>query len=494
MAIWLTLVVVAVKKNEWVRMTRGHYKGDLALVKSVRDSGLKCVVQCLPRIDFTLSGLSPEDARIRRRTVRPPQKFFNAQEVAAMGKTTVRQRFPGLDIFCDYFEGNYYHDGYLLKEMTVGSMIKPCNDDDPPTLDELQRFRRSQKAKGETEYDEGGMDENEGSKLAGSLLDELTELQGKTGLSKTKKSSGGGLLIGDTVEVIEGDLVGLRGKLVSIDGTSVKVKPTNNNVDLGGMEEVEFLAAQVRKHIAVGAHVKVMDGRYANETGNVVAVEQLEGETDCTAVVLTDITNKEITVRTSQLRESAEMASGQDKLAGYELYDLVVLSGGGSTNEVGVIVRVGREDFTVVNNHGITREVRPEELRGKQNQRSNRALAVDVQANQIRVGDQVTVTEGPHKGKTATIKRMNRTQLFLYSQTRTENAGVFVVRSRSVMLAGSRSQRSSGGGDGGMSPFSTPRSQSGGPPGGARGESIENGVVFESSKPLRRVQASAMML
>ena len=451
-------------------MTRGHYKGDLALVKSVRDSGLKCVVQCVPRVDLTLSSLPPEEARVRRRTVRPPQKFFNPQEVAAMGKQSLnRQRFPGLDIFCDHFEGSYYSDGYLLKEMTVGSMVKPCTESDPPTLDELQRFRRSQKSKND-QYDDDEDEENEGSKLAASLLDELSELQGKTGLTKTKKGGSGGLLIGDTVEVIEGDLVGLRGKLISLDGSTVKVRPTNNKVDLGGTEEVEFLSNQVRKYIAVGAHVKVMDGRYANETGNVVAVEQLEGETDCTAVVLTDITNKEITVRTSQLRESAEMASGQDKLAGYELFDLVVLSGGGSSNEVGVIVRVGREDFTVINNHGIIREVRPEELRGKRNGASTRALAVDVQGNQIRVGDQVSVTEGPHKGKQATIKRMSRTQLFLYSQTRTENAGVFVVRSRSCLLAGSRSASRGGGGDGGASPFSTPRSVSSSGAGGQRGK------------------------
>lgn len=70
-------------------------------------------------------------------------------------------------------------------------------------------------------------------------------------------------------------------------------------------------------------------------------------------------------VRVSQLQESAEVASGQDKLAGYELHDIVGLSGGGSLNEVGVIVRVGREEFTVMNNHGIIREVRPEELRGR---------------------------------------------------------------------------------------------------------------------------------
>lgn len=171
-------------------------------------------------------------------------------------------------------------------------------------------------------------------------------------------------------------------------------------------------------------------------------------------------------MRTSQLRESTEQNSGQDKLQGYELYDLVVLSGGGSANEVGVIVRVGREDFTVINNHGIVREIRPEELRGKRNSTSNRAVALDVQGNQIRVGDTVNVAEGPHKGKSATIKRMSRSQLFLYSQTRSEHAGVFVVRSRSCVLAGSRAQSRGAAGDGGMSPFSTPQSQSRGPVGG----------------------------
>jgi transcription elongation factor SPT5 len=437
-------------------MTRGHYKGDLALVKAVKESGLKCIVQCVPRLDLTLADLPPEQARIRRRTVRPPQKFFSVQEIAALGRQSLRrQRFPGLDLYCDFFEGQYYHDGYLLKEMTVGSMVKPTTDDDPPSLDVLQRFQR-RKASGSNNNDDE--DTNEGSKMAASLLDELANLQDETGLGKTSQSNG--LLVGDTVEVIEGDLVGMRGKLVSMDGTTVKIKPSNTAVDL--TDEVEFLANQVRKYIPVGAHVKVTDGRYANETGVVVAVEQLEGEPDFTAVVLTDVTNKEITVRTSQLRESAEVATGQDKLQGYELYDLVVLSGGGSANEVGVIVRVGREDFTVINNHGIAREVRPEELRGKRNSTSGRAVALDVQGNQIRVGDSVNVAEGPHKGKTATIKRMSRAQLFLHSQTRSEHAGVFVVRSRSCVLAGTRTQNRGAASDGGASPFATPQSQSSG--------------------------------
>ncbi len=375
-----------------------------------------------------------------------------------MGKQRLRQRFPAMDLYCDYFENSYYHDGYMLKEVTVGSMVKPCTEEDKPTLDELQRFRKRSKGAN----DEDGADENEGSKMAASLLDELTKLQETTGLGKVASSSNG-LLIGDTIEVIEGDLVGMRGKLMSMDGTTVKIKPNDASLDLGGAGEIEFLASQVRKFIEVGAHVKVTDGRYANETGTVVAVEQMDGETDFTAVVLTDVTNKEISVRTSQLRESAEVSSGGDTLAGYELYDLVVLSGGGSANEVGVIVRVGREDFTVINNHGIARDVRPEELRGKRNQTSNRAVALDVQGNQIRTGDQVNVAEGPHKGKTATIKRMSRAQLFLHSQTRSEHAGVFVVRSRSCVLAGTRQQSRGPGGDAGMSPFSTPQSQARGP-------------------------------
>jgi transcription elongation factor SPT5 len=240
--------------------------------------------------------MPPEEARIRRRTVRPPQKFFNEQELAAMGKQRLRQRFPALDLYCDYFENNYYHDGYLLKEVTVGSMVKPCTGEDPPTLDELQRFRK-RSSKGLNNNDDAGQDENEGSKMAASLLDELTELQGKTGLGKNSNAASGGLLIGDTVEIIEGDLVGMRGKLMSMDGSTVKVRPNDSTIDLGGTGEVEFLATQVRKFIAVGAHVKVTDGRYANETGTVVAVEQMEGETDFTAVVLTDVTNKEISGR-----------------------------------------------------------------------------------------------------------------------------------------------------------------------------------------------------
>ena len=182
------------------------------------------------------------------------------------------------------------------------------------------------------------------------------------------------------------------------------------------------------------------------------------------------MTSKEISVRVTQIVESADVSTGQAKLQGYELFDLVGLSGGGATNEVGVVVRVGREEvrtcfvtfsrqitncktcgsltchfahrslqFEVVNNHGQNRTVRPEELRGKRNTSSLRAAAMDFQGNHVRVGDSVNVIEGAHKNKSATIKHIHRAQLFLHSQMRTENAGIFIARARSCsLLAGTR--------------------------------------------------------
>ncbi len=49
--------------------------------------------------------------------------------------------------------------------------------------------------------------------------------------------------------------------------------------------------------------------------------------------------------------KSKEVARGLDQLGGYELYDLVMLSG----NEVGVVVEVGKEQLRVLLQNGEVR-------------------------------------------------------------------------------------------------------------------------------------------
>ena len=89
----------------------------------------------------------------------------------------------------------------------------------------------------------------------------MSELQGKSGLSSIGASDGG-LLVGDKIEVVEGDLVQMKGKIISMDSTTIKITPLDRSLDVG-LSEIEFLKSQVRKYIAEGFHVKVMSGRYA---------------------------------------------------------------------------------------------------------------------------------------------------------------------------------------------------------------------------------------
>ena len=75
-----------------------------------------------------------------------------------MGIPTTPQRFLGLDLFCNVLEGDYFHEGFQLKEMAVGTMVKKITDETSPTLHELQGFRKASKSVGE----EDGGEENEG--------------------------------------------------------------------------------------------------------------------------------------------------------------------------------------------------------------------------------------------------------------------------------------------------------------------------------------------
>ena len=75
---------------------------------------------------------------------------------------------------------------------------------------------------------------------------------------------------GDNVEVCEGELKNLTGKIVSTDGAIIKVIPNSKDFK----QIVEFKVSELRKYFTVGAQVKVIAGRYKDDTGLVVRVEQ----------------------------------------------------------------------------------------------------------------------------------------------------------------------------------------------------------------------------
>ena len=187
-------------------------------------------------------------------------------------------------------------------------------------------------------------------------------------------------------------------------------------------------------------HIKVVEGEYAGETGVVVAVVEPEDPNtppsalnDTTSViVLTDLSAREITCRLADIQESSAVSQGLNSLMGYELYDLVAVE----QNVAGVVVHVGRTELRILDNHAALRTIKPEQLRGKLNRKSMTAVALDSQTNTISPGIMVTILDGPHKKTDSTVKHIFKHFLFLHANSRIENAGMIVVRARTVKVTG----------------------------------------------------------
>ena len=94
---------------------------------------------------------------------------------------------------------------------------------------------------------------------------------------------------GDNVEVVEGELVNLMGRVTRVDGTRVSVQPTHDELK----DELEFFAHELKKFFRQGDHVKVIAGRFEGDTGLIVRVEEN------LIVLFSDLTMHELKVSTS---------------------------------------------------------------------------------------------------------------------------------------------------------------------------------------------------
>lgn len=381
--------------GSFARMKRaGLYKGDLCKVLEVVDSGTRALIQLLPRLDPTvMAGGVPQRYN---KGQRPGQNLFAAGNV--QGEIS-RRRHPLTQEMMDVYESEFYKDGFLIKEVSIQTMLQ--TEDIVPTLDEMNKF-------------------NETSGLDG----------GGHGVAAWSKEVE--LAKGDTVRVIEGDLMNLMGVVVGTNAgnDTVKVMPLHAEIR---DTILDFQLKQLMKYVKVGDHIKVVSGRYSGETGTVVSVDE-SSSVEPIAIVLVDSMAKEIQVRVRDVQESAEVSTGLDSLKGKELYDLVALPHG----DVGVITHVGRESFKVILQTGHSRDVTDQEIQRKL--QSSRAAALDKQKNHITPGEMVSVVDGMHKGQSGTIKHLYRSFVFLHNNKISTNSGIFVAKSRHVVLAGSRAR------------------------------------------------------
>lgn len=104
---------------------------------------------------------------------------------------------------------------------------------------------------------------------------------------------------------------------------------------------------------------------------------------------------------------------------------------------VGVIVKVDRDTFRVLDQNGEVRTIQPHQITNKRD--SKRAVATDANGNSIQSGD--TVIEKDGERRSGNILHLYRQLVFLHSREYLQNFGVWVTRTRSVASVAAKGGR-----------------------------------------------------
>uniref|UniRef100_A0A8C1Q3W7 Transcription elongation factor SPT5 n=1 Tax=Cyprinus carpio TaxID=7962 RepID=A0A8C1Q3W7_CYPCA len=339
--------VTNLKPKSWVRLKRGLYKDDIAQVDYVEPSQNTISLKMIPRIDLDRikARMSMKDWFAKRKKLkRPTQRLFDAEKIRSLGGEVSH------DGDFMIFEGNRYsRKGFLFKSFAMSAVVRDSSH--------LLWF-----------WVQRGLTLNHNDFI------------------NTGKEREHNLQAGDNVEVCEGELINLQGKILSVDGNKITIMPKHEDLK----DPLEFPAHELRKYFRMGDHVKVIAGRFEGDTGLIVRVEENF------VILFSDLTMHELKVLPRDLQLCSETASGVDAGGQHEWGELVQLD----PQTVGVIVRLERETFQVLNMHGKVLTVRHQAVNRRKDNRF--AVALDSEQNNIHVKDIVKVIDGPHSVKFAT--------------------------------------------------------------------------------------------
>lgn len=421
--------IIQVKPKSWVRIKRGIYKEDVAQVDYVNTARNQITLKIIPRIDYTIQrGIMrnvTDAGEKRKKKRRPAQKMFDKETLQMNGAEITQDG----DFYV--FENQRYRSGFLYKTMAMSAIV---TDGVKPTLSELERF--------EISVDDADLE---------------------LGRSTAKEEIVHSFIPGDMVRVAEGELINLLGKILSVDGNTITIQPKHDDLK----DPLEFTAAELQKYFKVGDHAKVIKGKYEGDTGLIVRVEEN------VIVLFSDLTFHELKAKPDDLQLCSDMSTGVDSMGQHQWGDMVSLD----PLTVGVIVRLERESFAVLNQHGKVVQVKPQAVTKK---KGRSPVALDSEQNQIQTNDIVKVIEGEFEGKQGEIKHLYRGHAFIHCKLVLENGGLFVAKSKQLLMAGGSKANTAmnmGGGIPGFAPMSPRITSPGrdGPGGGAGSASPSRG-------------------
>ncbi|VDN98167.1 unnamed protein product [Rodentolepis nana] len=315
------------KPKQWVRIKGGRYKNDLARVESVEDAQNIVWLKLVPRIDYErkrnrmfesepVNGDPSLSANRKFNWKRPPAALFDPTKVSDRISTSGRYVV---------FEGNQYDSaGFLLKDFRINTVI---SEGIRPTLAELELFNQ--------------MPDGVELAAAAASVASKSSTAPKLGPNGEVLSGDYDFLPGDIVEVCDGELKNLRGTVTSTEPNGrIIVQPSHNDLK----EPIPFNTHELRKYFEQGDHVRVINGRYRNETGLLLVYEPN------ICLVLPDSGMSEIRVAPRDLRLWQDRAGPTDpgNPGGVQLNEFVQID----AQNAGVVIQMDRESISILTCHG----------------------------------------------------------------------------------------------------------------------------------------------
>ncbi|KAG6836571.1 hypothetical protein H0H93_006595 [Arthromyces matolae] len=215
----------------WLRLTCSPYKGDLALVKKIKDSGVEVLV--VPRLQLQKIATSPPKKRKRaegasKKKGRPDATLFDIHKVSAIfGVNTIQQK--GVNEYM--FKQKRFIDG--LHCLRITDEFRP--EAAIPTPSELDLFKTSRF-------------------ISPEFGTQTAEIMAAFRLS-----------VGDFVKVVQGDAQGAVGKITDVSNHQASVQLSQASIVL--QISLEYL----RKNIEIGDQVLVVMGDHKGSVGWVTA-------------------------------------------------------------------------------------------------------------------------------------------------------------------------------------------------------------------------------
>lgn len=370
----------------YVRMTRGKYKGDLAIVDNLSENGLDVRCKLVPRLDYGKNDTFDKDGRRIKLKVRPPARLFSEQEARAYDSEFLS---PGRGPRAYVYRGDDYVDGFLYKDFKLQFInTKDVN----PTLAELERFN----------VGDDGID--------------------VSAVALMKKEQTSAFQPGDKVEVRRGEQARTVGKVTALSLNEVTIMVADSGDPRFVNQELTVVAADLRKVFAPGDHVRVVAGKHADETGLVI---KLEGDS---VVLLSDQTKADVRVFANYLVKATDALTSTETGGMYDIKDLVQLN----ASTVGVIVKADKDLYELLTSDGRLTTVKPSGIASKLRLTRREQIATDKNGNTVQVGD--TVREiATDKKREGVVVHIFKNALFIQLHDVSENLGFFVTNCMNVL-------------------------------------------------------------